>query len=556
MLNTITQLKIGTRSSKLALKQTKLVLKKLEDFREIKKNFSFKIIKVKTKGDIDKAKILDSGYKGFFTKKIDDLLLKKKIDLAVHSAKDIPSKIDNNISITAFLKREDPRDILLSKKNYTFDTLPQNLTIGTSSIRRKNQIRNIRPDLRIKYMRGNVETRVKKLKKNEYDAIILALAGLKRLGLSYKNKNILNSSKFIPAGGQGAIAVTTRRKDSIINSLIKKINNSKTEAEVKIERKFLEKINADCDSPVGAYAKIINNYVNFSVTVPNDNGMFTYKFKTKLNKSKILGVRVANILKKKLGKNFLKKIKFPNKFIFLLTRSIKQSNELKKNINLKNFNFLNCPMLKIKTIKLTKNQIKEIKVADYIIFSSANAVNISRNYLNSFSNKVFCVGDDTKMACLKNNIKNVSSSGGNVNDLIKLIVKKIKNRSKKLVYISAKETSVNLPLILKSKKFNVQKIIVYESEKIKKIQRSILNLIKLNKINFVTFFSKKTAIAFNQLILKYKLKKYLINIECISLSNSIEKIAKKNNFKKYYVCANSDRKSFLELINILHKKFI
>ena len=556
MLNTITQLKIGTRSSKLALKQTKLVLKKLEDFREIKKNFSFKIIKVKTKGDIDKSKILDSGYKGFFTKKIDDLLLKKKIDLAVHSAKDIPSKIDNNISITAFLKREDPRDILLSKKNYTFDTLPQNLTIGTSSIRRKNQIRNIRPDLRIKYMRGNVETRVKKLKKNEYDAIILALAGLKRLGLSYKNKNILNSSKFIPAGGQGAIAVTTRRKDSIINSLIKKINNSKTEAEVKIERKFLEKINADCDSPVGAYAKIINNYVNFSVTVPNDNGMFTYKFKTKLNKSKILGVRVANILKKKLGKNFLKKIKFPNKFIFLLTRSIKQSNELKKNINLKNFNFLNCPMLKIKTIKLTKNQIKEIKVADYIIFSSANAVNISRNYLNSFSNKVFCVGDDTKMACLKNNIKNVSSSGGNVNDLIKLIVKKIKNRSKKLVYISAKETSVNLPLILKSKKFNVQKIIVYESEKIKRIQRSILNLIKLNKINFVTFFSKKTAIAFNQLILKYKLKKYLINIECISLSNSIEKIAKKNNFKKYYVCANSDRKSFLELINILHKKFI
>ena len=163
MLNTITELKIGTRSSKLALKQAKLVLKSLEDLPEIKKKFSFKIIKVKTKGDIDKTKILNSGYKGFFTKKIDDLLLKKKIDLAVHSAKDIPSKIDNKISITAFLKREDPRDILLSKKNYTFDTLPQNLTIGTSSIRRKNQIHNIRPDLRIKYMRGNVETRVKKI---------------------------------------------------------------------------------------------------------------------------------------------------------------------------------------------------------------------------------------------------------------------------------------------------------------------------------------------------------------------------------------------------------
>ena len=244
MLNTITQLKIGTRSSKLALKQTNLVLKRLENLPQIKKNFSFKIIKVKTKGDIDKSKILDSGYKGFFTKKIDDLLLKKKIDLAVHSAKDIPSKIANNISITAFLKREDPRDILLSKKNYTFNTLPLNLTIGTSSIRRQNQINNIRPDLKIKHMRGNIETRIKKLKKKKYDAIILALAGLKRLGLSYKNKNILNVTKFIPAGGQGAIAITTRRKDSVINNLIKKVNNNRTEIEVKIENRdhFIEEI--------------------------------------------------------------------------------------------------------------------------------------------------------------------------------------------------------------------------------------------------------------------------------------------------------------------------
>jgi len=553
MLNTITQLKIGTRSSKLALKQTKLVVKKLENLPQIRKKFSFKIIKVKTKGDIDKSKILHSGYKGFFTKKIDDLLLKKKIDLAVHSAKDIPSKIGNNISIAAFLKREDPRDILLTNKNYTFDTLPQNLTIGTSSIRRKTQIHNIRPDLKIEYMRGNVETRIRKLKTNKYDAIILALAGLKRLGLSYKNKNVLNISKFIPSGGQGAIAVTVRKKDSVINKLIKNINNNKTETEVKTERKFLEKINADCDSPVGAYAKIINNYVFFSVTVPSKNGMFVYKSRTKFNKSEILGVRVANILKKKLGKNFLKKIKFPKKLTFLLTRSIKQSNELKKNINLKNFNFLNCPMLKIKPIKLTKNQIKEIKVADAIIFSSANAVNISRNYLNSFSNKVFCVGDDTKVACLKNNIKNVSSSDGNINDLINLITKKIKDRSKKLVYISAKQTAVNLPLILKSKKIYVKKIVIYESKKIKTIQKPILDLIRLNKLNFVTFFSRKTVITFNQLILKYKLQRYLMNTECISLSNSIEQIAKKNNFKKYYVSSNPDRKSFLKLINLLHK---
>ena len=553
MSNTITQLKIGTRSSKLALKQTKLVLEKLNNLPQIKKKFSFKIIKVKTKGDIDKSKILDSGYKGFFTKKIDDLLLRKKIDLAIHSAKDIPSRIDNNISIAAFLKREDPRDILLSKKNYTFNDLPKNVIIGTSSIRRKTQIRNLRPDLNIKYMRGNIETRIKKLKKNKYDAIILALAGLKRLGLSYKNKNILNTSKFIPAGGQGAIAVEIRRKDNIINNLIKKINNNKTEIEVKTERKFLQKIDADCNSPVGAYAKIINNYICFSVAVPNKNGMFVYKSRAKFNKPEILGNKVANILKKKLGQNFLKEIKFPKKISFLLTRSVKQSNELKRNINLKNFNFLNCPMLKIKSIKLTKEQIKKIKGADAIIFSSVNAVNISMKYLNSFSNKIFCVGKDTKIACLKNNIKNIYSSNSDVKDLIKLIIKKIKDKKKKIVYISAKQTAVNLPLILKSKKFNIKKIVIYESEKIKKIQKSILGLIKSNKLNFVTFFSKKTAIAFNKLVLKYKLKKYLMNMECISLSSTIEKIVKKNNFKKYYICSNPDRKSFLKLINFLHK---
>jgi uroporphyrinogen III methyltransferase/synthase len=210
-------------------------------------------------------------------------------------------------------------------------------------------------------------------------------------------------------------------------------------------------------------------------------------------------------------------------------------------------------MLKIKPIKITKNEIKEIKTADALIFTSSNAVNISRKYLYSFSNKVFCVGDDTKTACLKNNIKNVFSSDGNVYDLIKLITKKIKSRSKKLVYISAKQTAVNLSLILKSKKFDVKKIIVYKAEKIKTIQRPILDLIKSNKINFVTFFSKKTAFAFNQLVLRYKLQKYLLRMECISLSNSIEKITKKNNFKKYYVSSNANRKSFLKLINSLHK---
>ena len=554
MPNTNTQLKIGTRSSKLALKQTKLVLKKIQNIPGVEKFFSFRIIRVKTEGDIKKSKILESGYKGFFTKKIDDLLVKKKIDFAVHSAKDIPSKIDKKLIISAFLKREDPRDVLLCKKNHTFSKLPKNITIGTSSIRRKMQIQSLRPDLFVKHMRGNIETRIKKFQNNEYYAIILALAGLKRLSIKYKKKNILKNLMFVPAGGQGAIAITVCKKNKIVNNLLKRINHRKTEIEVKTERKFLEKINADCDSPVGANAKVINKIIKFLVAVPNKNrnGIFLYKSQTEIDKHEVLGTDVANFLKKKFGKDFIKKVKQSKKVTFLLTRPTKQSNELKKKMNFKNFNFISCPFLTINPVKINKNQIKEIKFADAIIFSSANAVNMAKKYMINFNNKVFCVGKDTKLACLKNNIKNVYSSNGNVLDLINLIMKKNKDKKKKLVYISAKQTAVNLLSILKSKKFNVKKIIVYESKKINKVRKKILNIIKLNKLDFVIFFSKKTATAFNEMILKYKLQTYLNDIKCISLSKEIEKLLKKNNFNEYHLCSNPDRESFLKLINLLH----
>ena len=555
MSNTITQIKIGTRGSKLALKQTKIVLEKFKKLPQIKNNFNFKIIKIKTEGDIKKKQILKSGYKGFFTKKIDELLLKEKIDLAVHSAKDLPSKIDKNIIISAFLKREDPRDVLFSKKNEIFNHLPKNVIIGTSSIRRKKQIQNIRPDLNVKYMRGNIETRLKKFKKNKYYAIILALAGIKRLNISYEKKNILDILNFIPSGGQGAIAVTVLKKNNIINNLTKKISDKKTAMEVKTERQFLKEINADCDSPVGAYAKVVKKYINFSVTVPNKNesGMFFFKSIGKFDRPEILGNQTANILKKKFGNNFLKINNYQKKYSLLLTRPEKQFDEFKSN---KDFKFINCPLLKIKALKLNKYKIEQMKKSDVIIFTSSNAVFYTKKYLKLFRNKIICVGKDTKKTCLKNNIKNVVSADGNVFDLIKLIKKKIKNKSEKLLYISAKETAVNLTSILKSNKFNIKKLTVYESKKIKIINKSILDLIKSNQLNFVSFFSKKTAQAFNELTTKYKLQKHLRNISCVSLSKEIEKLLKKNNFKKYYLCSNPDRESFLKLLKFINQNMI
>ena len=556
MSNTITELKVGTRASKLALKQTKQVLDKLKAIEGIKKKFLFKIVRIKTEGDINKSKILDAGYKGFFTKRIDEMLLKKKIDLAIHSAKDIPSHINNNIVIGGFLKREDPRDILFSKKNFTFNKLPKSITVGTSSIRRKKQIQALRPDLNIKYMRGNIETRIKKFKNNNYFAIILALAGIKRLGIKYKKKNILDITNFIPAGGQGAIAVTIRKKSSIINELVTKINDNKTETEVKTERTFLKNINADCNSPVGAHARLVKKTINFSVTVPNKDSlcMFIYKTNGRYDKAEILGLRAANFLKKQLGNNFLKNTNILYKPYFLLTRSIEQSNKLIKNLNLKNINFIKSPLLKIKPINLNKSQISEIKSADTLIFTSANAVNFTKKYIRSFPKKIFCVGDDTKMACLKNNMKNISASNGNINNLIRLIIKKNKDKRKKIIYISGKQTSVKLTLILKSKKFNIKKVVAYESQKITSWDKSILNKIKFNQISYISFFSKRTAEAFNQLVNKYKLRRYLFNVVCISFSSEIENLLKKNNFRNYYLPSKPNGESFVKLLNSLNSK--
>ena len=276
MFNNSKKLIIGSRSSLLARKQVDIFM---NQFLEKNKNFSRSKLErlfIKTEGDnrLDK-KISQLGNKGLFTKEIDVAQLEKKIDISIHSLKDLPYKIPNGLIIAGYLKREDYRDALVGNKKLDLITLKKNAVVGTSSIRREVQLLKLRPDIKIKLIRGNVETRIRKIKEGKFDATLLAMAGLKRLDIR-DNITPLEISNFVPAVGQGAIAIIVRQNDEEIINMIKNISDIKTEIEVSCEREFLRGIDGSCKTPVGGlaiYKKSKEKYnISFHYFSSNPNG--------------------------------------------------------------------------------------------------------------------------------------------------------------------------------------------------------------------------------------------------------------------------------------------
>lgn len=243
---------IGTRSSKLALWQADYVADCLQKkYPEL--NIEKKLMT--TKGD----KILDAplakiGGKGLFTKELEQDMLAGGIDIAVHSLKDMPTEVPEGLVISAITKRFDPGDAVVSPVYKTFANLPQGAKVGTSSLRRKAQLLHARPDLHICDLRGNVNTRLRKLEEEHFDAIILAVAGLKRLGFADRITEVLPKSMVLPAVGQGALAIETRRDDEKIRGLIDFLNDEETVACARAERAFLARVEGGCQVPVGVYA--------------------------------------------------------------------------------------------------------------------------------------------------------------------------------------------------------------------------------------------------------------------------------------------------------------
>lgn len=244
---------IGARGSRLSLIQTEIVKGKLLSiFPGIE--ISVKIIK--TYGDKNLKPIpLDSVGKGWFTKEIDQELLNGEIDLAVHSLKDLPEELEKGLVISAIAEREDPADALLSKGNLSLEKLKSGAVVGTDSTRRGSQILFKRGDLIVKSLRGNVNTRVEKLDNGEYDAVVLAVAGLKRLGLEGKISEYFDPTEFIPAPGQGALAVVSNERNKDLNAKLALINDKEAAVEIEAERVFSNTVGGGCKMPVGAYAR-------------------------------------------------------------------------------------------------------------------------------------------------------------------------------------------------------------------------------------------------------------------------------------------------------------
>jgi len=300
---------IGSRGSKLALIYAKKAREKILNHS---KDFGIEEVIVKeivTKGDqVQDKRLSEVGGKGLFSKTIEVELLDKKIDLAVHALKDMPSEETKGLLTNCFLERNDPREILISKDNKHLKDLAPNSIIGTSSFRREFQIKKIRDDLDCKLIRGNVDTRIRKLKENLYDAIILSYAGIDSLGLNQNISQTFSTSEIIPCAGQGVIALQCRDSDEDLIELLKQVDHQSTHSAIKAERNILKVLEGDCETAVGAFANIEGDKINLEVELFSLDGSkrFHLKSSENIDKAEELGIEMGKTLKKMSNNSYKK----------------------------------------------------------------------------------------------------------------------------------------------------------------------------------------------------------------------------------------------------------
>lgn len=288
------KLVIGSRGSELALWQAKFIKKELE---RKNRNLSVEIKIINTKGD----KILDValskiGDKGLFTKELENELLKGSIDIAVHSLKDLQTELPEGLILAAVTKRHPVQDVLIArKKGMTLKDLPQGAVVATGSLRRRSQLLHIRPDIKIEELRGNVPTRIKKFLESDWDAIILARAGIERLKLDKYISSIINKDQILPAVGQGALGIETREDNILAVRMLKKINDEKTFIAVRAERALLKALEGGCQVPIGAYGEVKLNGLIIDAIVGSVDGLVTYRGKLRGSKKypEKLGIKMA-----------------------------------------------------------------------------------------------------------------------------------------------------------------------------------------------------------------------------------------------------------------------
>jgi len=287
---------IGSRGSKLAMIYAENVKAKLKEI--LSKNIEIK--KIVTSGDENqKDRLSNLGGKGLFSKKIENELLENNIDIAVHALKDMPSIETEGLETNYFLKRNSPNEILISNKKIKFNDLKSNSVVGTSSYRREYQLKNRRSDLNYKLIRGNVDTRIKKMENGDYDAIILSKAGIDSLEINHKITEEFATEDLIPCAGQGIIAIQCRNNDLEIKELLEKINNPQSRICANTEREVLKILEGDCDTAIGVFSKINGNNISLVAELFSVDGKNRYFIKEtkEINFAKELGRELGEALK-------------------------------------------------------------------------------------------------------------------------------------------------------------------------------------------------------------------------------------------------------------------
>ena len=295
---------IGSRGSILALAQANLIKDKLQKNYP---NLTFEIKEIVTSGDKDLKsnwENSDVSLKSFFTKEIEQGLLDGQIDIAVHSMKDMPAISPKGLICGAIPDREDPRDVLVSKNGFLV-TLAQGAKIGTSSLRRAMNLKAIRPDFEIKHLRGNIHTRLKKLEIEDYDAIVLAAAGLKRTGMTDKITEYLSGEVFPPAPAQGVLYIQCRENDKEIKEILKSIHNENVAKIVEIEREFSKIFDGGCHTPMGCYSQVDEDKIKFIGAYSHDGKQIRVVIEDDLAKGKEIAHMAAEEIKAKINKDNL-----------------------------------------------------------------------------------------------------------------------------------------------------------------------------------------------------------------------------------------------------------
>ncbi len=290
-------LRVGTRRSALAKAQTHAVIDQL---LQLQPQLQIQIIEIVTTGD----KVLDTALsrmpgKGVFVKEIEDKLLENEIDIAVHSMKDLPTEFPAGLKIGAITERVDPRDVFVTHFKKNLEEMPAGAKIGTSSLRRKSQLLTLRPDFEIIAIRGNIDTRLRKAESEEYDGIVLAAAGLTRMGWQHRIQQYLNYDLMIPAVGQGAVGVEIRENDHETESLLKPLNHQLTEIAVIAERTFLAAMGGGCQTPMGGFCEINGGQMIFHAFVAEEDGSHFRKEKVagRIEEARAVAEKVALVLK-------------------------------------------------------------------------------------------------------------------------------------------------------------------------------------------------------------------------------------------------------------------